>query len=122
MGIRTMASVSTIGKLTRMWALVGEFMKRYGQVAFGVIAVLILYTLMFRPIAEDKQASLERFVEIATALDRTTYSLESLMTSQARIADSQAITAKVLERTVDRLEHLADTYSGIDRRQKGISQ
>jgi len=122
MGIRTMASVSTIGKFTKMWALVGEFMKRYGQVAFGVVSVLILYTLMFRPIAEDKQAALERFVEIAKALDRTTYSLESLMTSQARIADSQAITAKVLERTVDRLEHLADTYSGIDRRQKGISQ
>jgi F0F1-type ATP synthase membrane subunit b/b' len=90
------------------WEAVNEFSKRYGAYAFGTVVLLLVWAMVFRPLLADKQASMERFSEISQSLNTASANLKDATQAQARIAEAQAATAAILDRSVARLERLSE--------------
>lgn len=78
--------------MTASPGLIRELHERYGNTAFGLVSLLVVWLVIARPQLEASRQAMVNIGNVASSLERT---------------------ASSLDRTVDRLDQIADRFESI---------
>lgn len=89
-----------------MGEFIKEFAKQYGQFAFGVITLLIIWVAIIDPIMDRQNLDFEAQRKILESQNSTLDTQRSMLKDQDRLSENMKQTATILERIISKMEDL----------------
>lgn len=90
-----------------MGEFIKEFGKQYGQTAFGVIMLLVIWLAIIDPIMKRQNLDFEAQRNILESQNATLDSQKSMLKDQDRLSENMKQTAIILERIITRMESVS---------------